>query len=103
MPDDWELPTAASESERGLAESLGPAGLQLIDDAITKAAQSRWLKVAKVVSDAMKAGGYSGDEPELELAVRRVILLAGSGALEAQGNLRRPRFSEVRLPTVGSP
>jgi len=32
-----------------------------------------------------------------------VIALAESGALEAQGNLRRPRFSEVRLPAGRRP
>jgi hypothetical protein len=101
MADDWELPAPASDGERVLAESLGSAGLGSIDDAIAKATQPRWLKVARVVSDAMKAGGYSGEEPEFELHVRRVIVLVESGVLEAQGNLQRPRFSEVRLPVVG--
>jgi hypothetical protein len=99
MSDDWELPALAGDSERVLAESLGPAGLGSIDEAIAKATQPSWLKLARVVSDAMKAGGYSGD-PEFDLHVRRVILLVETGALEAQGNLRRPRFSEVRLPAV---
>jgi hypothetical protein len=103
MADDWELPTLASEAERTLAESLGPAGLQAIDDAITKATQPRWHKVARVASDAMKEGGYAGDESEFDLHVRRVIVLVQSGALEAQGNLWRPRFSEVRLPAVACP
>jgi len=103
MADDWVLPTVASESERTLVASLGPAGLRTIDDALTKATQLRWLKVARVVSDAMKAGGYAGDEPEFDLHVRRVIVLVESGALEAQGNLRRPRFSEVRLPAANRP
>jgi hypothetical protein len=103
MADDWELPLVASESERTLADSIGPAGLRSIDYLITKATQPHWLKVARVVADAMKAGGYSGDEPDFDLHVRRVIVLAGTGALEAQGNLRRPRFSEVKLPAVGRP
>jgi len=101
MADDWELPALASESERVLAESRGAAGLGSIDDAIAKATQPDWLKLARVVSDAMKAGGYLGEEPEFELHVRRAIVLVESGVLEAQGNLRRPRFSEVRLPAVG--
>ena len=101
MADDWELPAVASDGEQVLAESLGPAGLGSIDDAIAKATQPRFSKVARVVSDAMKAGGYSGEEPEFELHVRRVIVLVDSGALEAQGNLRRPRFGEVRLPPGG--
>ena len=101
MADDWELPALVGESERVLGESLGPTGLGSIDDAIAKATQPRWLKVARVVSDAMKAGGYLGEEPEFELHVRRVIVLVEAGLLEAQGNLRRPRFSEVRHPAVG--
>jgi hypothetical protein len=103
MADDWALPPVAREGERTLAESLGPAGLRSIDDEIAKATQPRWLKVARVVSDAMKAGGYQGDGSEFELHVRRVIVLVSSGNLESKGNLRRPRFSEVRLPAVGDP
>jgi hypothetical protein len=99
MADDWKLPELTSDSERLLAESLGPAGLESIDHAIAKATTPIFSKVARVVSDAMKAGGYAGEEAEFELHVRRVILLVESGALEAQGNLRRPRFSEVRLPS----
>jgi hypothetical protein len=97
-PDDYALPATASESERVLAESLGPEGLRSIDDAITKATQPRWCKVARVVSDAIDARGLSTDDTQFDLHVRRVIALVESGALEAQGNLRRPRFSEVRLP-----
>ena len=101
MADDWELPALASESERVLAESLGPAGLGAIDEAIAAVTPPRFSKVARVVFDAMEAGGHSGKESAFELHVRRVIALVESGALEAQGNLRRPRFSEVRLPAVG--
>ncbi len=100
MPDDWELPVLAGESEAALAESLGPAGLRSIDNALTKATQPRWLKVVRVVSDAMKAGGYVTGDACFDLHVRRVIVLVELGALEAQGNLRRPRFSEVRLPSA---
>jgi hypothetical protein len=103
MADDYELPAVAGESERLLAESLGTAGIRSIDAAITKATPPRWSKVARVVSDALEAGGSSTDEPEFELHVRRVIVLVESGALEAKGNLRRPRFSEVRLPAVARP
>jgi hypothetical protein len=103
MADDWELPEVASEGERALTASLGPAGLRSIDDAITKATQSRWLKAARVVADAIEARGHSGDEADFDLYVRRVSALVESGALEAQGNLRRPRFSEVRLPAVSRP
>ena len=75
MADDWELPVLAGESERVLAESLGPTRLRSIDDALTSATQPRWLKVARVVSDAMKAGDYQTDDAPFDLHVRRVIAL----------------------------
>ena len=101
MADGFQLPVTASESARSLAESLEPADLQSIDDAITRATLSRWSKVARVVSDAMKEGGYATEEAAFELHIRHVILLVEAGTLEARGNLRWPRFSEVRLPAVG--
>lgn len=96
--NDDQLPAAPSQEEEALAEALGPRGLAAIDQAIVKAAQQRWQKVARVVHDAVKAGGSSLEEEQVQLHVRRVIALVGVGTLEAQGNLRRPRFSEVRLP-----
>ena len=56
------------------------------------------MKVARVVIDAIKAGRFSTDEERVQLYVRRTIALVSAGRLEAQGNLHRPRFSEVRLP-----
>jgi hypothetical protein len=100
--DDYELPASPSDDEKVLADSLGPAGLRSIDQAITRASRPAWLKVARVVHDAMNAGGFTTDDSPFELHVRRVIALVKAGTLEAQGNLRRPRFSEVRLP-VGRP
>ena len=60
----------------------------------------RWLEVARVVLDAVTAGGFSvTDENHIRLLhVRRLIGLAEVGALSAQGNLRRPQWGEVRLP-----
>jgi hypothetical protein len=86
----------------GVAENddadLDASGLESIDAALLRAATGRWLKVARVVCDALKAGGFSTSDDALDLHVRRLIRLVESGRLDAQGNLRRPRWSEVRLP-----
>jgi hypothetical protein len=43
-------------------------------------------------------GGFSlAEESHIQLHVRRVIVLVKSGKLEGKGELRRPRWSEVRL------
>ncbi len=97
--DAEDLPSEPDEAEARLSSELGNAGLQAIDDAIGRFARPRWLKVARIVVDAMKAGGFeTSDDAAIHLHARRVISLVDSGALEAKGNLHRPRWSEVRLP-----
>lgn len=48
------------------------------------------------------ADGMSGDLPEGDdghnLVAQRIEALVGDGRLEAQGNIKNWRFSEVRLP-----
>jgi hypothetical protein len=97
-PIPYELPDAPTAEEASLTARLGPEGLRAIDTAIIQATQDRWHKVARVVSDALSAGGFPSSDDHFDLHVRRVIALVGSGALEGKGNLRRPRWSEVRLP-----
>jgi len=100
LDDDDELRVAPSDDEKLLAESLGPEGLRAIDDAIAQVVKQRWQKVAMVAIQAIKTGGQATSEERVQLHVRRIIALVELGTLEAQGNLRRPRFSEVRLPVV---
>ena len=98
LDDDDELPLLPDEAEASLASQLGEQGLRAIDDALGKQARRTWLKVARVVFDALKAGGFeASNDASIHLHVRRVITLADAGVFEAQGNLRRPRWSEVRL------
>jgi hypothetical protein len=96
--DDDEVPSQPDAAEARLFNELGDAGLRAIDDAIGKCARRAWLKVARVVIDALKAGGFGiSDHASIHLHVRRVIFLVDSGVLEAKGNLRRPRWCEVRV------
>jgi hypothetical protein len=102
LDDDDELPQDPKPGEVTLASDLGPDGLKSIDAALATNARSVWLKVARVVHDALMAGGFSISEAVVDLHVRRVAKLVQKGVLEAQGNLRRPRFSEIRVP-ISSP
>jgi len=43
--------------------------------------------------------GLPGRNQGFQLIVRRIKYLVGSGALIAQGDFSRPRYSEVRLPS----
>jgi hypothetical protein len=98
--DDDELPSEPEEEERALAEQLGPEGLRAIDATLERCTQRRWLKVARVIVEAMEAGNFDiSTDGAYDLHARRVIALIEAGVLEAQGNPCRPRFSEVRLPT----
>jgi hypothetical protein len=98
LDDDDELPPPDAR-EAGLAAALGDDRLATIDSALIANTKKQWLKAARVVFDALEAGGFPKDNDHyVDLHVRRLIALVDSGKLEAQGNLRRPRFSEVRLP-----
>jgi hypothetical protein len=100
LDDDDALPHQPSSSEAALTARIGPEGLDAIDEALARHAARHWRKVARVVLDAVKASGSSlTDEPLVQLHVRRLMTLVERGVLESQGNLRRPRWSEVRLRT----
>jgi hypothetical protein len=99
VDDDDQVPESATDAERSLIASLGTEGIAAIDDALLKAAGPRWQKVASVVLDAIRAGGFPTEDDQVILHVRRIVALVDARKLEAQGNLLRPRFSEVRLLT----
>jgi hypothetical protein len=98
LDDDGELPTSPEPSEVTLSVQLGEQGLRVVDAALMNQAKHSWLKVARVVYVALNSGGFQTTDDVVNLHVRRLAELVKSGQLEAQGNLRRPRFSEIRLP-----
>jgi hypothetical protein len=65
-----------------------------IEDAIIFAVGDHWTKVAKV-ADAMGGDLPSGDEGG-EVISEHIEALVRAGRLEAQGNTKNWRFSEVR-------
>ena len=69
-----------------------------IEEAILSVVGERWKKVAMVivkVSDAMGTELPTGNE-RYELISDRTEVLIQAGRLEAQGNTKNWRFSEVR-------
>jgi Protein of unknown function len=76
---------------------LTPTELALIDTALLSQTSTEWRKVARVVGTVMLfMSNRPRGVPDVFFA-NRVALLVESGRLESQGDLRRMRFSEVRL------
>ena len=71
-----------------------------IDEAILAAAQPSWRKVAVVVATAARAVGVgvTDDEAGYRVIASRIEALVQAGRLAAQGDLKKWRHSEVRLP-----
>ncbi|TXM68158.1 MULTISPECIES: DUF3658 domain-containing protein [Methylobacterium] len=68
----------------------------MIDDEIMRAAKERWQKVAMITAIIIHANPRRGIKDTA--IAERIKLLVSLGKLEAQGNLDRMRYSEVRLP-----
>ena len=84
--------------EQAVVDRLNPSDIERIDQAVLASAGEHWLKLARVVTDAMRMlEAELPDVPDLFYA-QRAAALAESGLLESQGNLRRMRYSEVRVP-----
>jgi len=71
-----------------------------IDQVILEVAEPRWQKVAMVMAKTMRTDGVgvADDEQGYEVIACRIRALVEAGHLEAQGDLERPRCSEVRQP-----
>jgi|GEM_PF-1868738 hypothetical protein len=72
----------------------------LIDNAILSVASRHWLKVARILVDVARVKGVEVPETDkgLRIIAKRIEVLVQEGRLVAQGNLRKWRHSEVRLP-----
>jgi hypothetical protein len=69
-----------------------------IEEAILSAVGDRWTKVARVIAKVVDAMGNdlpTGDEG-CQTVSEHLEALVQSGRLEAQGNTKNWRFSEVR-------
>lgn len=95
MIEEQDDPELDEEDEAAVA-ALSPSDVEAIDHALLSLCDRHWRKVAYVVGYAMDV--YPDryfDIPDIYYAMR-VRALVDVGLLEAQGNLRRMRFSEIR-------
>lgn len=93
-----ELDRLLTAEELSKIERLSANEVAKIDEALLANATSQWRKVARIVGTSMtgldsKLVGI----PDIYYS-QRVAKLVSDGQLESQGNLRKMRFSEVRLP-----
>ena len=97
MNDDDNRDTDLSPIEIDRLARRPRAELALIDAALLSQVSDEWRKVARVVGMAMLSmPDRPSGVPDVFFA-KRVVLLVESGRLEARGDLRRMRFSEVRF------
>jgi len=97
-----EIPEAnppMREYERAVAARLTAPELHDIDAAIIASCRPRWNKLAIVVSRTTDAIGRRFPDLSDRFYCERIAELVDQGNLEAQGDLRYMRFSEVRLPS----
>jgi hypothetical protein len=72
-----------------------------IDDAIMAAVSKHWRKVAMVIVTVSGKGPGQADRSEYDDIAARIEALIQQGKLQCQGNPKRWRRSEVRLPQEG--
>jgi hypothetical protein len=68
-----------------------------LDAIILSAVATQWLKVAMVISRALKKCEERNLPIDHEMIGVRIRFLSETGRLESQGDVRKWRFSEVRL------
>jgi len=97
MEDENDEAQPLTEEERKIADALSREELEEIDSMLLSQASSQWRKVARVVGFSMMDFGDKYDELPDTFFLERVISLVEEQKLESDGNLKKMRYSEVRL------
>jgi hypothetical protein len=93
-PGRSRINTARRWKDIVLPESVSETDL---DNAIFSALTSRWQKTAMVIGNALKYCKTLALPVDEEVVGVRIRALAEAGRLEGEGDLRKWRYSEVRL------
>jgi hypothetical protein len=98
MNYDLELDADLTPEQEALVAKLSPEAIEEIDQQIISECIEHWRKVARVVGSTIMR--FQEQYPELTdgFYSLRVQSLVNDGKLESRGNLKRMRYSEVRLP-----
>ena len=71
-----------------------------IDQLLLSFCDHRWLKVARIVGNTLQTCEERGVRVTAEEIDARMEVLVGNRQLEAKGNIRNWRYSDVRLPAA---
>ena len=69
-----------------------------LDAVILAAATAEWCKVAMLIARATDAARIAAIAAPAQVIANRIYALVGDRRLEVQGNVRRWRAGEVRVP-----
>ena len=74
-----------------------PTDQSPLDPMIFAAATAQWQKTAVLISKVFDTDGFNKDTISGQMVADRIYALVEAGTLEATGNIRRWRESNVRL------
>ncbi len=100
MIDTLPVPDTHTESHRTLKPmiEIAPELVEAIDAVILASADGEWRKVAIVIARATDAAKVQSLDASTQAIAQRIYALTGDKRLALQGNVRRWRAGEVRLP-----
>ncbi len=85
-------------AKRPKTDRAKPISAHGIDVFLLSFASGRWQKVAKIIENTL----WTCDNQRLRVSAKaidmRMAVLVRNGRLEAKGNIKHWRYSEVRLP-----
>ena len=90
-----ELPAISEKPEI----VIDPAIIEALDTLILAAADGEWRKVALVIARATDAAKAQALDVPAQAIAQRIYALTDNKRLVVQGNVRRWRAGEVRLPS----
>ncbi len=96
MDNEDDLSAPLDDEEIDAIAALSDADIAAIDHAILSHLSGHWKKTAFVVAQAMYFYPDKYDAIPDVFYGRRVLALATEGLIDAQGNLRNMRVSEIR-------
>jgi hypothetical protein len=71
-----------------------------IDQLLLSFCDERWLKVARIIGKTLQTCEERGVQVSAEAIDARLEVLVTTRQLEAKGNIRNWRYSDVRLPAA---
>lgn len=100
MTSDDDLDVVLDDEDTKAIAALTVEDVAVIDEAILSKLSSHWQKTAFVIAISMHAYPDRYDDIPDVFYGQRILALELKGLLEARGDLRKWRFSEVRA--IGS-